>query len=157
MGQVERLLLVGNFDELIEPFLVHLKPLPFQQRLAARTTARVSRARSLSGGSFGAFNGARNATSSARSLIVANVAMISSTVMTPPSRHARRGVARPNPRVPISANRQSAGLGELAWAPNPRSVGRTKLMWERPLVRIAAPRARHPWACWFALDRLVFV
>src|SRR5262249_12122014 len=26
-------------------------------------------------------------------------------------------------------------------------AGRTKLMWERPLVRIAALHARHPWAC----------
>src|SRR6516162_10118805 len=52
---------------------IHLKPLPFQQRLGARTTARVRRARSLSGGSFGAFNGARNATSSARSLICVEV------------------------------------------------------------------------------------
>ena len=35
-------------------------------------------------------------------------------------------------------------LGGLALAPAPRSASRTRLMWERPLVRIAAPRARHP-------------
>src|SRR5262249_61866049 len=54
-------------------------------------------------------------------------------------------------------SRQSAGPSESAWAPVRRSAGRTRLMWERPLVRIAAPRVRHLWACWFASDRLVFV
>src|SRR5262245_26040031 len=77
--------------------------------------------------------------------------------MTPPSRHARRGAARPIRQVQKLASRRNAALGGLALAPAPRSAGRTKLMWERPLVRIAALHARHPWVCCFALDRLVFV
>src|SRR5215510_2591322 len=57
---------------------------------------------------------------------------------------------------PGMSRRQGAAPDELAWAPAPRSAGRTKLMWERPLVRIAALHPRRLWACWFALDRLVF-
>src|SRR5262245_8804191 len=44
----------------------------------------------------------------------------------------------------------TAAPDELAWAPAQCSAGRTKLMWQRPLVRIAALHARHHWTCWFA-------
>src|SRR5262249_54395702 len=132
-------------------------PLPRQQRDAAATTARVTRSRSKSFKSLDSRSGAKNATSSARSLMLAKAAMSSSAVMTPPSRRVRRGVAQPMPQVRKSTSRQSVDLGELAWAPVQRSVGRTKLMWERPSVRIAALHARHLWACWFASDRPALV
>src|SRR5262249_31666555 len=79
------------------------------QRDAAATNARVTRSRSKSFKSLDSRSGAKNATSSARSLMLPKAAMSSSAVMTPPSRRARRGAAQPILPVPTPTSRQSAG------------------------------------------------
>src|SRR5262249_54183585 len=73
--------------------------LPFQTLDAAAISAVVSRARSGSGTPRGRRSGVRNAMSSARSLVASRMAMMSSTVTTPPAHHARLCAPRPTPLI----------------------------------------------------------
>src|SRR6516162_3548693 len=88
---------------------------PFQTLDAAAISAVVSRARSGSGTPRGKRSGVRNAMSSARSLVASRTAMMSSIVMTTPSRHASRSGregAHRLPTQPIRPNGVQARRGE---------------------------------------------